>query len=156
MLEQVMRHIRNYFIREYHMGQFSIHGGMISPHDFLLDGQRFYITGSFLSDGVYTYHPNGIKNDSDNVEVNLPDEDFQGVVYALAIPPAFIALVGEIEEWVGKFGEAASNPYQSESFNGYSYSKIVGYGGSNNESSGPTWQKTFRSQLNQWRKVSIL
>ena len=154
MLEQVMKHVRNYFIREYHMGQFSIRDGMLSPHDFLLDGQRFYITGSFLSDGVYTYHPDGIKNDDDNVEADLKDEDFGGVVYALAVPPTFIALVQQIEEWVGKFGDVASNPYQSETFNGYSYTKASG--GSSGESSGSTWQSTFRSQLNQWRKVSIL
>lgn len=154
MLEQVMRHVRNYFIKEHHIGEFSISDGMISPHDFLLDGQRFYITGSNLSDGVYTYHPDGIKNDDNNAEIDLPDETFKGVVYALAVPPTFIALVGDIEEWVGKFGEAANNPYQSETFNGYSYTKASG--GSNGESSGPTWQSTFRSRLNQWRKVSIL
>jgi len=154
MLEQVMRHVRNYFIREHHVGQFSISDSMLSPHDFLLDGQRFYITGSFLNDGVYTYHPSGIRDDDDKEEIGLVDETFDGVVYALAVPPTFIALVGEIEEWVGKFGEAASSPYQSETFNGYSYTKASG--GSNGESSGPTWQSNFRSQLNQWRKVSIL
>lgn len=149
-----MRYVRNYFIRERHIGDFSISGGMLSPHDFLLDGQRFYITGSFLSDGVYTYHPDGIKNDDDSAEVDLKDENFSGVVYLLAVPPAFIALVQQIEEWVGKFGDAANSPYQSESFNGYSYSKSSG--GSADGGSSPTWQSTFRSQLNQWRKVSIL
>lgn len=154
MLEQVMRHVRNYFVREHHMGQYSIRDGMLSPHDFLLDGQRFYVTGSFLSDGVYTYHPDGIRNDDDNVVVNLPDETFKGVVYALAVPPTFIALVGEIEEWVGKYEKVASNPYQSESFNGYSYTKVVNY--SSNEGGNPTWQGVFRKQLNQWRKVGAL
>lgn len=154
MLEQVMKQVRNYFIREHHAGSFRVHGNMIEPHDFLLDGQRFYVTGSFLSDGVYTFHADGIKNDDDNAAVNLPDETFEGIVYALAVPPTFIALVGEIEEWVGKFGDVVQNPYQSESFNGYSYSKLTG---TNNSGSGAmTWESTFRSQLNQWRKVSIL
>lgn len=153
MLEQVMRHVRNYFIKEHHVGEFSISNGMLFPHDFLLDGQRFYITGSNLSDGVYTYHNTEIHNDDDNVEIDLPDETFKGIVYALAVPPTFIALVGKIEEWVGKFGDVANSPYQSESFNGYSYSKA---GGSSDNGNGPTWQSTFRSQLNQWRKVSIL
>lgn len=152
MLEQVMRHVRNYFIKGHRIGEFSISDDMISPHDFLLDGQRFYITGSFLNDGVYTYHPSGIRDDDDKEEIGLTDETFDGVVYALAVPPTFIALVGEIEEWVGKFGEAANNPYQSESFNGYSYSKAS----DGSTGGGPTWQSTFRSQLNQWRKVSIL
>lgn len=150
-----MRHIRNYFIWEHHIGDFSISGGMLSPHDFLLDGQRFYITGSYLSDGVYTYHPDGIKNDDDSVEVDLKDEDFSGVVYALAVPPTFIALVQQIGEWVGKFGNVANNPYQSESFNGYSYTKASGGAGSG-ASGGSTWQDVFRSQLNEWRKVTFL
>lgn len=154
MLERVMRHIRNYFIREHHIGSFHVSGGTIEPHDFLLDGQRFYVTGSFLSDGVYTFHSDGIKNDDDREAVNLPDETFEGVVYALAVPPPFIALVGEIEEWVGKFGDVVNSPYQSESFNGYSYSKMTGTNGSG--SGAMTWESTFRSQLNQWRKVSIL
>ena len=156
MLEQVMQHTRNYFIREYHMGQFSIHDGMLFPHDFLLDGQRFYITGSNFSDGVYTFYSGGIKNDDDSVEISLPDETFTGIVYALAVPPTFIALVGEIEEWVGKFGEAASNPYQGETFNGYSYTKAINYSSSDNGGGSPTWQSTFRNRLNKWRKVSVL
>ena len=154
MLEQVMRHVRNYFIKDHYIGEFSISGGMLSPHDFLIEGQRFYITGSFLSDGVYTYHSDGIKNDNDDEAVSLPDEDFSGVVYALAVPPTFIALVKEIEEWVGKFGDTATSPFQSETFNGYSYSKI--YTGVNSEVNSSTWQGVFRSRLNQWRKVSML
>ena len=152
MLEQVMRQVRNYFIREHHIGRFSISDGKLSPHDFLLDGQRFYITGSLLSDGVYTSHSDGIKNDDDDAVVSLPSETFDGIVYALAVHPTFIALVGEIAEWVGKFGDVASNPYQSESFNGYSYSKSTGAA----NGSAATWEGIFRSQLNQWRKVSIL
>lgn len=154
MLEQVMRHVRNYFIREHHVGEFSIVDGMLSPHDFLLEGQRFYITGSFLSDGVYTFHSDGIKNDDDNAVVNLSSETFKGIVYALAVPPTFIALVDEIAEWVGKFGDIASNPYESESFNGYSYAKVNNGAGSDSSSS--TWQGVFKRQLNDWRKVGAI
>lgn len=155
MLEVVMRHIRNYFILDHHTGNFTISEGMISPHDFLLEGQRFYVTGSYLNDGVYTYHVYGITNDDDNAVVDLKDETFSGVVFALAIPPTFIALVRQIEEWVGKFGDVANNPYQSESFNGYSYTKASGSAGGG-ASGGSTWQDVFRSQLNEWRKVSFL
>lgn len=154
MLELVMRHIRNYFIRDRYTGNFSISEGMISPHDFLLEGQRFYVTGSFLNDGVYTYHADGIKNDLDSVGADLKDESFTGTVFALAVPPTFIALVQQIEEWVGKFGDVANNPYQSESFNGYSYSKASG--GTGGTGGGSTWQDVFRSQLNEWRKVTFL
>lgn len=153
MLEVVMRHVRNYFIRDRYTGNFTISDGMISPHDFLLEGQRFYVTGSFLNDGVYTYHDSGITDDSDTVGADLKDETFSGVVFALAVPPTFIALVQQIEEWVGKFGSTANNPYQSESFNGYTYTKASGGSGT---SGGSTWQDVFRSQLNQWRKVTFL
>ena len=151
MLEQVMRHVRNYFVKEYRSGRFSITDGVLSPSDFLLEGQRFFVTGSFLNDGVYTYHSNGIKNDDDNALVNLQDESFNGIVYALAVPPTFIALTMQIGEWVGKFNEVTSSPYQSESFNGYSYTKSVAQDGG-----GLTWQSAFHSQLNQWRKVNTL
>lgn len=155
MLEVVMRHIRNYFIRDHRIGNFTISDGMISPHDFLLEGQRFYVTGSLLNDGVYTYHADGVKNDLDSVDVDLKDESFAGTVFALAVPPTFIALVQQIVEWVGKFGDVANSPYQSESFNGYSYTKASGGAGSG-ASGGPTWQDVFRSQLNEWRKVTFL
>lgn len=153
MLEVVMRHVRNFFIRDRYTGDFTISGSMISPHDFLLEGQRFYVTGSYLNDGVYTYHADGIKNDLDSVGADLKDESFTGTIFALAVPPTFIALVQQIVEWVGKFGNVADSPYQSESFNGYSYTKSSG---GSADGGGPTWQSTFRSQLNQWRKVSML
>ena len=154
MLEVVMRHIRNYFIWDHHVGNFTISEGMISPHDFLLEGQRFYVTGSYLNDGVYTYHESGITNDFDNAGADLKDESFTGTVFALAVPPTFIALVRQIVEWVGKFGDVANSPYQSESFNGYSYTKASG--GADGTSGGSTWQDVFRSQLNEWRKVTFL
>lgn len=154
MLEVVMRHIRNYFIRDHHTGNFTISGGTISPHDFLLEGQRFYVTGSYLNDGVYTYHAGGITDDDDNLVVGLRDESFAGTIFALAVPPTFIALVQQIVEWVGKFGDVVNSPYQSESFNGYSYTKASG--GAGGASGGSTWQDVFRSQLNEWRKVTFL
>ena len=150
MMEQVMRHIRNYFIKEHHVGDFSISDGVLSPHHFLLDGQRFYITGSRLNDGVYTYHDGYVTDSNDITRADLQDESFSGVVFALAVPPTFIALVQQIEGWVGKFGSVANNPYQSESFNGYSYSKSSG-----GTDGGSTWESVFRKQLNQWRKVGM-
>lgn len=154
MLEQVMRHVRNYFVQFNRTGSFSIVNNMLEPHDFLLDGQRFYITGSSLSDGVYTYHESGITNDDDNKVVDLPNESFMGIVFALAVPPDFIALAGEIGEWVGKFGEVVDSPYQSESVVGvYSYTKSSG--GTNSSTGGPTWQSTFKDRLSTYRKVSL-
>ena len=154
MLEQVMRHVRNYFVQFNRTGSFSIVNGMLEPHDFLLDGQRFYITGSSLSDGVYTYHASYITNDDDNEVVGLPNESFMGIVFALAVPPDFIALAREIGEWVGKFGEVVNSPYQSESVVGvYSYTKSSG--GTYSSTGGTTWQSTFKGRLSTYRKVSL-
>ena len=47
--------------------------------------------------------------------------------------------------------KALASPYQSESFGGYSYTKASA--GSSDSGEGITWQKKFKSQLNQWRKI---
>jgi hypothetical protein len=67
----------------------------------------------------------------------------------MGIPPAVIALLAEINEWQTKYGETVQNPYDSESFAGYSYSK------SKDSKTGKavTWDVAFRSQLSRWRKI---
>ena len=151
MLQQICEHIHNFFIKDVKVGAFSISNGMISPSDFLLDGQRFWITNSALNDGVYTYHASGITNDDDTAVAGLSDEDFNGTVCAMAVPPAVIALSGEIRLWVDKYSEVVDSPYQSESFGGYSYTKASG-----SENAGwPTWQSVFGTRLNAWRKISL-
>ena len=152
MLQQVMENIHNYFIKERHKGAFEIADGMISL-PFMLEGQRFLIQGSVLNDGVYTYHAEGIKNDDDAVAVGLHDETFAGTICALAVPPAVIALSAEIKAWVDANSAALSSPYQSESFNGYSYTLKSGGGSGGN---GPlTWRDQFGKQLDRWRRPCL-
>ena len=155
MLQQVCEDIHNMFIKEPYCGEFAIADGVISPSLGLLEGQRFWITGSVLNDGVYTYHADGIMNDDDTEEVGLQDETWAGTICALAVPPAVIALSAEISAWVDKYGDVVNSPYMSESVIGvYNYTK-----GSQNGSSGASkvvsWQDVFGSQLNRWRKVSF-
>lgn len=154
MLQQICENIHNYFIKAVYDGRFEISDGMISLP--LLDGQRFLIQGSVLNDGVYTYHDTGIKDDDDAEEVGLHDETFAGTICALAVPPAVIALSGEIKEWVDQYGESVNSPYQSENVIGvYSYTKAQ-VGGSQNGNSKPvTWQSVFADRLNRWRKVAF-
>ena len=103
------------------------------PLDFLQDGQYFRILGSVYNDGVYQY------------PAVLTDEVFEGQIWAMRVPPAFIALSGEIDEYIAKNAES---PYTSESFGGYSYTKATG------ESGAPlTWREAFASRLNAWRKI---
>jgi hypothetical protein len=151
MLQQIMDYVHNYFIKDRHDGIHEIADGMISLP--LLDGQKFLIVGSVLNDGVYTYHDTGIKNDDDTEAAGLHDETFDGTICALAVPPAVIALSGEINAWVEENGDAVNSPYQSENVIGvYSYTKASGGSGAGGA---VTWSDVFKDQLNRWRKVAF-
>lgn len=129
--------LNNYFEREIYTGTFTVENGSISL-PFLLNGQYFRIVGSVLNDGVYKYPCS-----------ELTDESFRGEVWAMGVPPALIALLAEINGWQTKYGETVQNPYSSESFAGYSYSKAT-----DSQTGGAvTWQSAFRSQLSRWRKI---
>lgn len=141
MLEELMRECRNWFVAPngVHHGVFTIKDGSISL-PFLVSGQYFRIVGSVLNDGVYKYGAG-----------SLTDETFDGTVWALAVPAAFISLVEDVEEWRNKYESAANSPFQSESFAGYSYtmkSEIAAQGGSANG-----WHGAFSARLNKWRKL---
>ena len=139
MLEQVLMNIRNWFPVKggIYSGTFTIKdGGIALP--FLANGQYFRICGSVFNDGLHQYP-----------EDDLVDETFNGTIWALAIPKAVIELADEIGKWQEKNGEAASSPFSSESFGGYSYSKAT-----DAETGGAvTWQSAFKKQLSAWRKI---
>lgn len=142
MLTELCQELRNWFEREKFFGTFTIENGQIDlPDGSLQSGQYFRIVGSVFNDGVHQY-------DTDD----LHDEVFVGAVWSMAIPPVVVDLSERISEWVTKYGDSVSSPYSSESFGGYSYQKAsVGQG--NAASSSPTWQSTFASELNRWRKI---
>ena len=138
MLTEICAELRNYFEvpNGRHFGKFEISGGIITPSDFLQDGQYFRIVGSVFNDGVYQYPA-----------TSLTDEVFEGAVWAMALPPSLIALTAEIEEY-NKSDAGKASPYTSESFGGYSYTKATDASGA------PiSWQKAFASRLNKWRKL---
>lgn len=142
MLEQVLTHIHNWFIVPdgIHSGMFRIEGGGITL-PFLRDGQYFRILGSVFNDGLHRYGP---------AMEALTDEEFNGTVWALAVPRAVIELAGEISTWEEKYGAVIASPYTSESFGGYSYTKASGAGDSAGSGS---WQAAFRARLNPYRKL---
>lgn len=142
MLEQILDYIHNYFERDIVDGLFTISDGSVVL-DFLQDGQYFRICGSVFNDGVHKYPAN-----------DLTDETFTGQIWAMAVPPAVIALADEITAWIDKYGDAMNSPYQSESFGGYSYSKGSGQNSSNNSSNPADWRVVFGSRLNHWRKIA--
>lgn len=135
MLNELCDATRNYFEKSIYRGSVSISNGIITPSDFLQDGQYFRIVGSLFNDGVHQY-PNGA----------LTDEVFDGEVWAMRVPPAFIALAEKIKTYADS-EMAKPSPYTSESFGGYSYTKA---GGDPNANS---WQSVFRKELNRCRKV---
>lgn len=138
MLEQILRHLNNWFLVERYEGSFTVEEGSITL-PFLKNGQYFRIVGSLFNDGLHQY-PVG----------DFLDESFDGTVWALAVPRAVIDLLHDVTKWQEKNGDAAASPFMSESFGGYQYSK-----GAANSGTGSvvTWQSVFKSRLDDWRKL---
>ena len=139
MLEQILKHLNNWFLVDIHEGEFSVENGSITL-PFLQTNQYFRIIGSVFNDGLHQYPA-----------TDLTDETFTGVVWALAVPKAVISLATDIEKWQEKNGEAVLSPFTSESFGGYSYTKASA--GNAGTSAVTGWQDAFRSRLNDWRKI---
>ena len=149
MLEQVLYHIHNWFEREQILVRTCcIDDGSLpaSVTDRMLDGQWYRIEGSYLNDGLHQ-----------NPDTELEDETFNGTVTLLAIPKALMAVAEEISDWVDLNREAAqkatASPYQSESFDGYSYSMRSDLTASNGSGGLTGWQAAFASRLSPWRKM---
>ena len=143
MIEQICAFIHNFFVAKTYTGTFTISGGALTV-DGLVVGQYIYIKGSRFNDGVCQY---GVDE--------LTDETFEGEVWDMRPPRAFVNLAGEIENWVTKYGDTVSGPYQSESFGGYTYSLKTGTNASGGQDSNAgSWQGIFKSQLNQYRKLA--
>ena len=139
MLEQVLRHLNNWFLVDVYEGTFTVENGSVAL-PFLQNNQYFRIIGSVFNDGLHQYPA-----------TDLTDETFTGTVWTLAVPKAVVTLSNEIDEWQTKFGDAVASPYTSESFGGYSYTKASG--GKADTSAVTGWQDAFRNRLNAWRKL---
>lgn len=149
MIDEVCAYLNNWFVKpeNIHRGKFEITDGSLSPHTSILlsNGQYFRIRRSVFNDGVYQYPAS-----------DLVDESFTGEIWAMSVPPAFIALLSDIEAWQARYGTATSvnmSPFMSESFNNYSYSKRSGSGAGGNGQAPQTWKDAFGSRLVRWRKL---
>lgn len=149
MLTELCQELRNWFDRDMKKwsGDFAVENGELSGFSELLKtGQYFRVIGSVFNDGVHKYG-----------DADLADETFTGSVWAMAVPPAVIALSSDIDAWIAKYGSGdavARSPFNSESFGGYSYSKSAG--GSSGDSSGSkggSWKAAFAYDLNRWRRI---
>ena len=152
MLQEVLENIHNFFVpRSAVQRTYTIQDGTITPDFGAEDGDRFLVCMSRRNDGVYTWHADGIRNDDDTEAAGLRDETFAGTIRVCSVPPALLALSGEISQWVESYSDQLTSPMQSESFNGYSYTLKSGSQGGN---SGPlTWRDMFGSRLDQWRRL---
>lgn len=136
MLETVLQNLNNWFLVPdgVHAGEFTVQGGQLTL-PFLQTGQYFRVVGSVFNDGLHQYPV-----------ADLTDETFTGSVWALAVPKAVIELAEEIDAWQTKNGDP--EPFTSESFGGYSYSKATNASGM-----AVGWQDVFKSRLNDWRRI---
>ena len=130
-----------------HKGIFTISDHTISPLDFIFENQYFRIIGSGLNDGVYC-------NNVESLAI-LTDETFEGEIWEMSVPRAFLAMCNDIAAW--RLLNEASNsdnmsPFTSESYGGYSYTKS----GSNTDTgSNTTWQGQFFKRLNAWKRIYV-
>ena len=146
MLGDICAELLIYFlrdrVRDILAGTFVISDGSIESLPFLQDGQYYRIVGSVFNDGVYQYP-----------DAELTDEEFTGAIWAMAVPPAVIALASDIADWNTANADALASPYTSESFGGYSYSLKSG---STSGGASLTWRDQFASRLSKWRRLSVL
>lgn len=154
MLQEMLESINNYFVPESATQKtYTISDGVITPDFGAEDGDRFLICMSRRNDGVYTWHADGIKDDDDKKAAGLQDETFAGTIRVMSVPPAVIALSGEISTWVENNSAVLSSPMQSESFNGYSYTLKSG---GKTGGGALTWRDTpAGKRLERWRRPFV-
>lgn len=137
MLSEICGEIRNYFCSDAdkHIGHFVITGNTMSLN-FLKSGQYFRVIGSVFNDGVWQYPAS-----------DMIDEEFDGAVWAMRLPPSLVALAGEIEDYQ-EADAAKPSAFTFESFGDYSYTKAT-------DGNGVTagWQTVFAKRLDKWRKI---
>ena len=70
MLEEILRHLNNWFLRERHEGAFTVEkGGLALP--FLQVGQYFRIVGSIFNDGLHRYPAEDLTDEAGQCPVPL-------------------------------------------------------------------------------------
>ena len=141
MLDKLLRELGwyrrpNKYVNQIKVEKFTIEGGNITPSDFLKENDYYRIIGSKFNDGLYQY-PNS----------DLTDEEFDGAVWVMRIPPAVITLAQDIEKYA-QSDAGKQSAYVSESFGGYSYTKAT-----NSKGVPLNWEHLHADELNQWRII---
>ena len=129
-VSDVMRHVRNHFIRDAMTDTWQHTGGVLTPAEGLMPGMWIAITGEGAPWGVYQLDENGGIPD-------LGDLSWTGPLYRLQPPADFLRLCGDIACW------AAANPdpaITGEKLGEYSHTRQA-----------ITWESAFASALAPWR-----
>ena len=140
MHEAVIDYLRNDFRVKMTGGTFAIENGQIDvPELDVPEGAYIRIFGSLFNDGIHLYGCD-----------DLTDETFTGTVWLLAIPTKLLQLVHEIEENVAASAKtmADGSPMKSESFDGYSYTRMTRADGTMMD-----WRDLYHDRLARWRKI---
>lgn len=131
-VSDVMRQVRNHFIRDSRTGDWAHTRGTLTPADAFMPGMWIAISGEGAPCGVYQLDEQGGIPD-------LGDMRWTGVIYRLDPPADFIRLCGDIGCW------AAANPdpaVSSERLGEYSVSRRA-----------VTWESAFAPALAPYRRM---
>ena len=141
-LEEVLGYLRNWFQVSKVNGTFVIDKGRITfPEgaDVPEPEQYIRIFGSIFNDGLHMMYDD-----------SLNDEVFEGTVWLLAVPTAVVKIAMQIEDYQkNMFDVTKGSPMKSESFDGYSYQRVV----TNADGNLLTWKDVFSTKLARWRKI---
>lgn len=142
-MTEICQDIRNWFDRARYIGNITLDadGGVYCNGVAigLAEGQYYRVIGSVFADGVHVYP-----------DMETTAESFSGAVWAMAVPPDFLALVQEIEDWNTNTRPKMLGPYSSEnlSSSGYSYQRQ-----SVEDMAKADYKTVFGARLNKWRKL---
>lgn len=143
-MTELCQEIRNWFDRARYIGSITVgpDGGVFCDGIAvcLADGQYYRVIGSTFADGVHIYP-----------DADTKQESFDGAVWAMAVPPDFLALVQEIEDWNTNARPKMLGPYSSEnlSSSGYSYQRQS----AEDMAKAADYKTVFGARLNKWRKL---
>lgn len=139
LLDEICGKIHNYFVQNIIVGDYTINTDGVNPLPKMVNNQYFRVVGSVGCDGVYQY------------PTHMPrgDESFHGSIQTMRVPPPFIEMVNDIDNWCSEYQNEYS-PFISENLSGigYSYTKAT-----NADGTPITWETQFRKKLNRWRKI---
>ena len=131
-VSDVMRHVRNHFVRSAVTGTFIHLRGVLTPLTHFKPGMWVAVTGEDAPSGIYQLDENGGIPD-------LEDMNWTGTVYVLDPPADFLRLCGDIACW------AAANPdpsVEGEKLGVYCVSRR-----------GVTWEEAFAPALQPYRRM---